>query len=278
MSIFKYNTTELFYEEMGQGVPFLLIHGWAIDHRFLKNALEPAFGGIDGIDNKFRRIYVDVPGMGESVPGEVRNGDGIVEVLLALMDEIAPGEKFYVGGNSFGASLSRAILAKCPDRILGAMLLVPAAKLGSTIPAAEGIYKKDEKFLKSLPIPKRAAFSIMNANLTPECYERYLRDAYPSVEANRDNEFLRKTLKGSFSFDVEKTLEKIRFRGPVLILTARYDTAVGYADQFEWINIFPHSTYVMVDGAGHNVNIDQPEMFNNAVSGWLNCILQEDVL
>ena len=75
MSIFKFNETELFYEEMGQGVPFLLVHGWAIDHRFLENALEPAFSMLK--DNRFRRIYVDVPGMGQSVPGSVKNGDGI---------------------------------------------------------------------------------------------------------------------------------------------------------------------------------------------------------
>lgn len=277
MSVFKYNETELFYEEMGQGVPFLLIHGWAIDHRFLKNALEPAFSCVAD-SGKIKRIYVDVPGMGQSVPGEVRNGDDIIEVLLAFMDEIAPGEKFYVGGNSFGAALSRAILTKCPKRILGVMLIVPSSKLGSTMPAGEGIYKKDEEFLKSLPIPKRAAFSIMNANLTRECYERYERDAYPSVEANRNNVFLHKTLKGSFSFDVDKALEKIKYKGPVLILTARYDTAVGYANQFEWVNIFPHSTYAMIDGAGHNVNIDQPEMFKHTVAGWLDCILHEDVI
>ena len=277
MLVYKYKKTELYYEEMGQGVPFLLIHGWAIDHRFLENALEPAFLRTEG-EKKIRRIYVDVPGMGASVPGEVRNGDDIVEVLLAFMDEIAPNEKFYVGGNSFGAALSRAIIAKCPQRVLGAMLIVPASKFDAMVVSKEGVYKKDEEFLKTLPIPKRAAFTIMNANLTKECFERYERDAYPSVEANRDNEFLRRTLKGSFSFDVDKALERVKFNGPVLILTAKYDTAVGYTGQFEWLRFFPHATYVLIDGAGHNVNIDQPEMFVHTVTGWLDCILHEDMI
>ena len=38
----KYNT-KLYYEVLGEGEPFLLVHGWAIDHKFLMNALEPAF-------------------------------------------------------------------------------------------------------------------------------------------------------------------------------------------------------------------------------------------
>lgn len=274
---FILNNTELFYEEMGQGTPFLLIHGWAIDHRFLMNALEPAFNKCDRPD-MFRRIYVDIPGMGQSIPGDVKNGDDIIEVLFAFMEEIAPGEKFYVGGNSFGASLSRAMVAKCPEKILGAMLIVPSSKYGSNIPAIDGIYRKDEKFLKSLPIPDRAAFCIMNANLTEECYKRYKTDALPSVRDNRNNDYLKKTLKGSFSFDVEKKLEKIKYEGPVLILTARNDATVGYEKQFEWINVFSHASYMMIDGAGHNANIDQPEMFTYIVVGWLDCILKDYML
>lgn len=277
VTTFEYGSTKMVYEEMGQGTPFLLIHGWAIDHRFLMNALEPAFSDCKKPDS-FRRIYVDIPGMGQSVPGDVKNGDGIIDVLFAFMEKIAPGEKFFVGGNSFGASLSRAMVAKCPEKILGALLIVPSSKLGATVPAAEGIYRKDDVFLKTLPIPERAAFCIMNANLTEECYRRYMKDAYPSVEANRENEFLRKTLKGSFSFDVDKKLEKIKFDGPVMILTAKHDTAVGFENQFEWINIFPHACYMVIDGAGHNVNIDQPEMFTHTVIGWLNCILNDNML
>lgn len=273
MSIFKFNETELFYEEMGQGVPFLLIHGWAIDHRFLVNAMEPAFSSLK--DNKFRRIYVDVPGMGKSVPGTVKNGDGIIEVLFALMEKIAPGEQYFVGGNSFGAALSRAMIAKAPEKILGAFLMVPSSGYIPSMPVRSGIYKKDDEFLSSLPIPERAAFSIMNANLTEKTWERYKRDVLPSVEINRDNEFLRKTLKGRFSFDVDKQLEKINYEGPVLILTAKYDTAVGYESQFSWLKLFPHASYSVIDGAGHNANVDQPDMFLGIVSGWLNCIVDE---
>lgn len=276
MSIFKFNETELFYEEMGQGVPFLLVHGWAIDHRFLENALEPAFSMLK--DNRFRRIYVDVPGMGQSVPGSVKNGDGIIEVLFALMEEIAPGEKYFVGGNSFGAALTRAMIAKVPEKILGGLFMVPASGYAHSIPVRSGVFKKDDEFLSSLPIMERAAFSIMNANLTKKTWERYKRDVLPSVEINRDNEFLRNTLKGSFSFDVDKKLEKRNYEGPVLILTAKYDTAVGYESQFDWLKLFPHASYAVMDGAGHNANVDQPDMFLGIVSGWLNCIVEEYVI
>ena len=64
-------------------------------------------------------------------------------------------------------------------------------------------------------------------------------------------------------------LKKHPFSGPTLILTAKYDTAVGYVAQFQWLHDFLKGTYVVLDGAGHNANIDQPEHFAHTVAGWL---------
>ncbi|MCR5221301.1 MAG: alpha/beta hydrolase [Lachnospiraceae bacterium] len=261
--------TELFYEVRGEGIPFLLIHGWAIDHFFLMNALEPVF---DTCKTSYQRIYVDVPGMGESKPGYVKNGDGIVKVLMHLMDELCPEEPFYIGGNSFGAALSRAILAKYPSRIRGAMLIVPSSGLGDRLPAPEGCFVRDDAFLKTLPEKDRQAFEMMNANLTKAAWERYEKLAYPSVLGNENNDFLHKVLKGTFSYDVNAMLKKQKYKGPVLILTAKYDTAVGYKAQFDWLEDFVKGTYVVLDGAGHNIHIDQPEHFEHTVAGWLASI------
>ncbi|MCR5268718.1 MAG: alpha/beta hydrolase [Lachnospiraceae bacterium] len=258
--------SKVFYEVIGEGVPFLLIHGWAIDHRFLEDALEPAFAIAD---RPFKRIYVDIPGMGVSEPGSVKNGDGIVEVLMHLMDELANGEPFYVGGNSFGAAISRAMTAKYPDRLLGAMLLVPATSMSVHLPVKAGVFKRDEAFLQTLSDAERDAFCSMNANLTKEAWERYKKGVYPSVQINENNDFMHRVLKGTFSFDIDKALKKHSFDAPTLILTAKYDIAVGYEAQFSWLSHYPQGTYLVIDAAGHNVHVDQPEAFTYAVTGWL---------
>ena len=261
--------TELYYEEIGEGPCFLLVHGWAIDHVFLMHALEPAFS-MSG--QSFRRIYVDLPGMGKSVPGLVKNGDGIVSALLHLMEKLSPDEPFYIGGNSFGAASSRAILATAPERVRACMLIVPSNGAGEKKRPKDGCFVKDEAFLSTLTEKERSDFSQMNANLTKEAWERFEKLAYPSVLGNDENEFLHKTLKGRFSFDVESALKKLRFKGPVLILCAKYDTAVGYEAQFDWLSYFPMGTYTVLDGAGHNVHIDQPELFTHTAAGWIAAI------
>ncbi len=275
MAVFTYNTTTVFYEEMGQGVPFLLIHGWAIDHRFLMNGLESIFTEVEtdlGSQN-FRRIYVDLPGMGQSQPGEVRNGDDVIEVLMHMMDELAPGEPFYIGGNSFGGFTCRAILAKYPERVKGALLIVPGSRLGVAIPAKKSLYRQDEAFIAGLSDEQRKFFTGLNANRTEGAWQRYERDALPSVLDNKNNEFLKKRFKGSFSFDVDAAQKKRPFKGPVLIVTGRYDTGVGYETQFEWFKMFPKASYIAMDGAGHIAQIDQPELFRGVVSGWLKGIV-----
>lgn len=265
MSFFEFEDVKLCYEEVGEGIPFLLIHGWAIDHHFLKNAMEPVFAKVN---YGFRRIYVDLPGMGESSHGSVRNGDDIVRVLMAFMDGLIGDAPFMVGGNSFGSEISRAICARYPERILALMLIVPSDGIESKRPD-NGIYRIDEAFMESLPEGMRDAFSRMNANLTKEAYERYVKLAWPSVCHELNNDYLHHVLKGKFGFNINKAFEKKRYDSDVLILVGDHDTAVGYENQKNWLSLWRRGEYKVIRGAGHNINIDCPEEFEETVSEWL---------
>lgn len=266
MAIFHYDGTEMFYKEIGEGTPFLLIHGWAIDHSFLERCMEPIFAKANG---SYKRIYIDVPGMGRSLPGNVKNGDGILRVIEAFMDEMYPGERFYVGGNSYGSVVARAVTAKLTDKVIALLLIAPAMD-SKCEGASEGVYRIDEEFMATLDEQEKADFVAMNAKLTREAWERYKELVYPSVRINADNDYMRHKLKGSFGFSIIKALEKKRFKGPVLVVTAKYDTAVGCKAQLIFKDIFTNCTYVVIDGAGHNIHVDQPEEFEKVVLSWLN--------
>lgn len=265
MAIYKIDETELYYEVIGEGIPFLIVHGWAIDHRYCEYMLEPAFKMSE---KSFKRVYIDVPGMGQSKPGKVKNGDGVLRVLDAFMDDVFKEERFYIGGNSFGAGVARAYTALHPEKVLGLLLLVPSTGVLGKLPK-KGVYEKDAEFIKTLSPRQTAAFTCMNAILTKEKYEIYKEQVMPSVIANDDNDFLHHTFKGRYSFDIDAALRKKPFKGSVLIVCGKYDKNVGYEDQISWLELFPSSSYVCIDRAGHNIFVDQPEMFNNTVVGWL---------
>ena len=49
---------------VGEGYPILILHGSTLDHRHMFETFEPLFGATEG----WKRIYVDMPGHGNSPP------------------------------------------------------------------------------------------------------------------------------------------------------------------------------------------------------------------
>lgn len=266
MAFYTHGQTEMYYEEIGEGIPFLLVHGWAIDHRFLKKCMEPIFSSLD---KKFRRIYVDLPGMGLSKPGEVRNGDDITEVLISFMDDIAKDQSYYICGNSFGSVVARSMTARLGRRVKGLILIAPAADKKSDV-AVNGVNCIDEEFMNSLDADDKDKFIYMHANLNRETYDRYREYVYPSVEINEANEYMHHKLKGKFGMDINKAIVKSDYDGPTLLLTGKNDRAVGYKEQFTWLDIFKRATYIVIDGAGHNIHVDRPDVFRDTIQGFIN--------
>ncbi len=52
-------------------------------------------------------------------------------------------------------------------------------------------------------------------------------------------------------------------------MTGKQDTEVGYLDQFDLMKKYINSTYVALNRAGHNLQIEQPNMFREIVKAWL---------
>jgi pimeloyl-ACP methyl ester carboxylesterase len=92
--------TTVYYEEHGVGRPLLMLHGSPLDHRHIANDIEPLFEHRNG----WRRLYPDLPGMGKTRAAvEISNQDQVLNVVIAFLDTIAPGERFVVAGTSYGA-------------------------------------------------------------------------------------------------------------------------------------------------------------------------------
>lgn len=257
--------TEMYYKIIGEGIPMLLVHGWAINHSYMLSTMEPIFNELT---TPIKRIYIDIPGMGLSKPGKIKNGDGIISILIDFMNELSPDDNYYACGNSFGSVIVRGLAAKCPQRVKGLILIAPAEDKRNIVDN-EGICTIDREFLNSLSEEERRPFMRMQANLTPEVYSRFKAQVEASMKINENNNYLKTTLKGSFSFDINKLIIKNKYKGDVLILTGKYDIAVGYKNQFEWLNIFKNASYFAIDGAGHNINVDKPEIFNSIITGWI---------
>lgn len=251
------------YEIIGSGKPVLIIHGWGISKITMKAAFEPVFAQLEN----YKRFYIDLPGMGDSEHGEVKNSDDILELLHGFATDII-GEKFIIAGQSYAGLLTRGFVYKYPELLEKIILLVPCiipgVRQGRVEPLT--VVERDDEFLATLTRQQYDNFTMMNVVLTREVWERYNSSVQPALDI-ADWDFLNNVLEGSFSFDPDALDEPCTL--PTLIITAKQDTEVGYKDQFDLMRIYPNSTYCAIERAGHNLQIEQPELFENTVRSWL---------
>ena len=251
------------YEVIGTGEPVLIIHGWGISRITMKGAFEPVFSELDG----YKRFYIDLPGMGNSGHGDVKNSDDMLELLHGFAVDVI-GEPFIIVGQSYGGLLARGFVNKYQELIKKIILLVPCiipgVKQGRVEPHT--VLEQDDELLASLTDDERESFTLMNVMLTRGVWERYRMYLMPALES-ADWDFLNNVLEGSFSFDPDDLKEPCAI--PCLIIAAKQDTEVGYKDQFDLMEKYTNATYCAVERAGHNLQIEQPEIFGSLVKNWL---------
>jgi pimeloyl-ACP methyl ester carboxylesterase len=259
---------KIHYESIGQGQPILMIHGYHVDYRLMSGCMEPIFQQTHG----YRRIYVDLPGMGKtkSAPWIV-NSDVMLDILAAFIDEVIPGERFLLAGESYGGYLARGIIWRMAERVAGLMLLCPAIEADynkRTLPP-KVVLKKDESLLARLTPSEAEEFEDVNVVQTQEVWERF-RDEILSGIRLADKPFLDWFRENgyAFTFDVDKLQKPYPY--PALILLGRQDTSVGYRDALSILENYPRASYVILDMAGHNLQIEQAGLFRALTMEWLD--------
>lgn len=103
-------------------------------------------------------------------------------------------------------------------------------------------------------------------------WERFQNEILlPSKQAN--NEFLNDIRPNGyrFTFDILCKLEY-----PTLIITGRQYHIVGYQDAWQLMDDYPRATFAVLDQAGHNLQIEQTDLFNALVHNWLNRLQPEN--
>ncbi|MBI9049116.1 MAG: alpha/beta hydrolase [Anaerolineaceae bacterium] len=259
----------IYYEIHGSGKPILMIHGFTPDHRLMSGCMEPLFAEDDG----WQRIYLDLPGMGQTpAPVWLTTSDQMLEIVYQFVRQVIPDQKYAVAGESYGGYLTLGLLRKDGQHIIGAMLLCPltiGVEEQRTLPARTACIR-DEALLESLSDSDRESFEAFCVIQTKEVWEKMNADISSGV-AIADFAFLEKLSKvENYPFTYESELSTLKYEKPMLILTGRQDTAVGFEDHLPLVKQYPHATFLALDRAGHNLQIEQPLVFNALTREWLN--------
>jgi pimeloyl-ACP methyl ester carboxylesterase len=259
----------LAWESYGEGRSILCLHGLSVDRRMMKACMEPLFAGRQ---RPWRRIYVDLPGMGETrAPLEAASSDRLLEILLGFIDAVMPGSDFALAGESYGGYLTRGIVKKRQASVDGVMLLCPMVvpERSARDRPAFSVMARDKELDATIPAKGIRKFQSDMVVQTRATWERYVQEILPGLAAG-DRGF-QEVLHGpayAFSFDVDSPLPPCT--APSLLLLGRQDHVVGYRDAARLVENFPRATVAILDRAGHNLQIEQQRLFEALAGEWLD--------
>ncbi len=258
----------LHYEVYGEGKPVIMLHGYTVDSGIMLGCMEPVFRNVPG----YKRIYPDLPGMGKT-KGEswITNSDQMLDIVIDFINRVVPGESFLLAGESYGGYLARGIILRMAERVDGLLMLCPGVIMtpGWRNAPDHTVLEKDEELLTELEPSVAKGFASINVVLNRKVWEKYRDDVLTGLN-RADFSFLDNLYaRGyAFSFDVDKNAKK--FIHPALILVGRQDSVVGYKDAWDILDNYPRATFAVLDRAGHNLQLEQEELFQCLVKEWID--------
>ncbi|MFC3503777.1 alpha/beta fold hydrolase [Micromonospora krabiensis] len=258
--------------EHGTGVPVLALHGWTPDHRLMLGCLEPVFAGRPG----YRRLYPDLPGMGESpAPPEIAGSDDMLDAVQDLVDDRIGDAPFLLVGESYGGYLARALANSRPEQVRGLALICP---MGTAVEKADRrlpqpqVLRPDPDLLASVDARTAAEFADLAVVQSPETLRRFREEILAGLDVADTTAMARIRQRWTLAEDPEGGEP---FTRPTLVLTGRQDHSTGYLDQFALLPHYPRATFAVLDVAGHNLQIEQPVLFDALVGEWLDRVAAE---
>lgn len=263
------NNADINYEIKGEGKPILMIHGFTPDSRLMMGCMEPIFTNKEG----YKRIYFDLPGMGKTKGGaNINTTDDILNIVLEFIDAILPDQSFLLAGESYGGYLARGIIAKKPERVEGAAFICPMIipEFEKRSLPSHTIIVEDKTFINKLNEIEESDFRSNNVVLDKKTWDRYKNEIVSGCSI-ADQEFLSK-IRNNYGFSFE--IDTIKFNAPSVFLVGLQDSVVGFKDALNILENFPRATFAILDKAGHNLQIEQENLFNSLINEWLERVLE----
>ncbi|WP_223070186.1 alpha/beta fold hydrolase [Paenibacillus caui] len=257
------------YEVFGSGTPILLLHGFSCDRRLMMGCMEPIFSRQPG----WKRIYIDLPGMGMTKEEDwINSSDDMLDVIDQFVEKVLREERFLLAGESYGGYLSKGLLTRRFDQIDGLLLICPSAGRIKRDAPPFTVIAQDDAFLKQLDHEQKEEFTAMQVVQDAYNWARFQTEILSGIQV-ADHAFLER-IEHKYDLSSHQEVLDQPYEKPVLIMTGRQDHVVGYRNQWELANEFPRASFILLDRAGHNLQIEQNHLFNSLVQEWLDRVVE----
>ncbi len=251
----------LAYDASGNGRPLVLIHGYPLSRQIWRPQLA-------GLSDAAHVVAPDLPGSGESdVPPPPYTIDGLADAVAAMLDELGITEPAVIGGLSMGGYVALAFYRRHAGRVAG--LILAATRAGADSEAGQAnrdksIAQAKDKGVDAIVegmLPKLLAPETYHANPALVHEVRHIMAASPldgvigDLSAMRDRPDATAQLSG--------------LQQPVLVIHGQDDQLIPPSEAEATYSRLPNARLALLPGAGHLLNLEQPDAFNAEVRTFL---------
>ncbi len=228
------------------GLPLLFCHGSGGRHNHWLYQLK-------GLKGEANPLAVDLPAHGRSEGVPADKIEIYREWLRRFCKEAGLGP-LILAGHSMGGAIALDYALNYPDEVLGLILVGSGGRL-RVLPA----------FLEELArgnVPK----TITGYLYGPAASKELLKEGQKEVNST-DASIYYADFKACDNFDVMEDLPRIG--QPALMICGSEDqlTPVKYSRYLE--NILPNGQVKIIEGAGHMVMLEKPDMVNRAIADFI---------
>lgn len=266
--IIKAKNQNIYYEEYGEGLPLVVLHGLSLDSLCMINAIENTGINLKG----FRRIYIDMPGMGQSPShGLANNSDSMLDILAECVSELIDDRPFIVLGYSYGGYLAQGLAKRFRYQVIGEVQICPVVipDKKNRKPAKIFNHEIDVNFFAGLT-PKQQQEMMKNMVVINErTYQRNQADFSRAI-ALSNKDFLRELfIEANYrSAYIEKNT--MIHEHKTLIFLGYQDNVTGYQDMMDQLVNYPKATVSLMTNASHSFFLEQPKEFERKLNSWLS--------
>lgn len=252
----------LAFREAGAGLPVLLLHAFPLSGEMWA----PQLAALSG---SFRLIVPDLSGLGASqgVPpdGACRMSD-LAADAVALLEHLEVG-RAVVAGLSMGGYAALALAEGAPERLRGLVLADTRATADT-----------EEARQSRLDVARRVlaeGTDFLAGTLTPRLLGRTTRERRPDVVARVERMIREAPPAGvaaaqrGMAARPDRTRVLPRLDVPVLILVGEEDELTPPEEARAMEREVRGGELVTLPEAGHLASLENPEAFNDALSGFL---------
>jgi len=257
---FQAQGIRLAYDDQGTGLPLVFLHAFPLN----RSMWEPQ---IAVLSQQFRTIAIDLRGHGESdAPLWNFSLEHYADDVRALLDHLAISQAVLVG-LSMGGYISLAFSRKYGNRLKGLILADTRAQADSP----EGRTGRFHLAQTAVGHGSDAVADIMLPKLL----------GATSLQTNQKLvDYVRKTIRGTSVSGIVTDLMAMADRpdsvhqlgtitAPSLIVLGREDNTTPLADAQLMAERIPSARLAVIPAAGHLSNLEQPDVFNDVVTGFV---------